>query len=173
MKKVYYEDLDEGSVHWGAECIVDKDEMLEYNRKNDPWPFHVDEEAAAQSSFGGLIASGGYTITLMCRSSHTIYNRPEAPWAFLGGFEWHVRFHLPVRPGDRLRIKITILSKKPSSKPGRGVHRAANRRNQDRNSTGWSSAGRDLLRPGKRRLADSGLCPGGASVADSARAPHR
>jgi acyl dehydratase len=121
MKKVYYEDLDEGSVHWGGECIVDKDEMLEYNRKNDPWPFHVDEEAAAQSSFGGLIASSGYTITLMCRSTHTIYNRPEAPWAFLGGFEWHVRFHLPVRPGDRLRIRITILSKRPSSKPGRGV----------------------------------------------------
>jgi hypothetical protein len=33
MKKVYYEDLEEGSVHWGGECIVDKDEMLEYNRK--------------------------------------------------------------------------------------------------------------------------------------------
>ena len=121
MKKVYYEDLDEGSVHWGAECIVDKDEMLEYNRKNDPWPFHVDEKAAAQSPFGGLIASGAYTITLMCRSSHTIYNRPEAPWAFLGGFEWHVRFHSPVRPGDRLRIRITILSKRTSSKPQRGV----------------------------------------------------
>jgi acyl dehydratase len=111
MKKVYYEELEEGSVHLGGECIVDKDEMLEYNRKNDPWPFHVDEEAAAQSSFGGLIASGCYTTTLMCRLTHTIYNRPEAPWAFLGGFDWHVR----------LRIKITILSKRPSSKPGRGV----------------------------------------------------
>jgi acyl dehydratase len=121
VKKVYFEDLAEGSVHWGRECIVDKDEMLEYNRKNDPWPFHVDEEAATQSPFGGLIASGGYTITLLYRSTHTIYNRPEAPWAFLGGFEWHVRFHLPVRPGDRLRSKITILSKRPSSKPGRGV----------------------------------------------------
>jgi hypothetical protein len=36
MKKVYYEDLEEGSVHWGGECIVDKDEMLEYNRKKSP-----------------------------------------------------------------------------------------------------------------------------------------
>ena len=121
MKKVYYEDLKEGSVHWGGECIVDKDEMLDYNRKNDPWPFHVDEEAAAQSPFGGLIASGAYTITLGCRLMHTIYNRPEAPWALLGGFDWHVQFPLPVRPGDRLRIKVTILSKRPSSKPGRGV----------------------------------------------------
>ena len=121
MKKVYFEDLDEGSLHWGEECIVDKDEMLEYNRKNDPWPIHVDEEAAAQSPFGGIIASGGYTITLLYRLTHTIYNRPEAPWAFLGGFEWHVRFHLPVRPGDRLRINLTILSKRLSSKPGRGV----------------------------------------------------
>jgi hypothetical protein len=64
MKKVYYEELEEGSVHLGGECIVDKDEMLEYNRKNDPWPFHVDEEAAAQSSFGGLIASGTPSITV-------------------------------------------------------------------------------------------------------------
>ena len=121
MKKVYFEDIDEGSVHWGEECIVDKDEMLEYNRKNDPWPIHVDEEAAAQSPFGGIIASGGYTITLLYRLTHTIYNRPEAPWAFLRGLEWHVRFHLPVRPGDRLRCRITILSKRPSSKQGRGV----------------------------------------------------
>ena len=105
MKKLYFEDLDEGSLHWGEECIVDKDEMLEYNRKNDPWPIHVDEEAAAQSPFGSIIASGGYTITLLYRLTHTIYNRPEAPWAFLGGFDWHVRFPLPVRPGDRLRVE--------------------------------------------------------------------
>jgi acyl dehydratase len=121
VKKVYFEDIDEGSVHWGEECIVDKDEMLEYNRKNDPWPIHVDEEAAAQSPFGSIIASGGYTITLLYRLTHTIYNRPETPWAFLGGLEWHVRFHLPVFPGDCLRSRITILRKRPSSKPGRGV----------------------------------------------------
>ena len=75
MKKVYYENLDEGLVHWGGECIVDKDEMLEYNRKNDPWPFHVDEKVAAQSPFGGLIASSGYTITLMCRLGYHRFSK--------------------------------------------------------------------------------------------------
>ena len=64
MRTVYFEDLDAGSVHLGRECTCDRDEMLEYSRRNDPWPFHVDEAAAAQSPFGGLIASGGYIVTL-------------------------------------------------------------------------------------------------------------
>ena len=121
MKIIYFEGLEEGSVHWGAECLVDKEEMLTYSVENDPWPFHVDEAAAARSPFGGLIASGGYTITLMYRSSITIYNTPESSWAFLGGFEWQVKFLLPVRVGDRLRHKITVLSKRLFGKPGRGV----------------------------------------------------
>ena len=70
MNKVHYEDLDEESVYWGEECIVDKDKMLEYNLKNDPWPIHVDKELDAQSQFAGIIASGGYTITLLYRFNH-------------------------------------------------------------------------------------------------------
>ena len=42
-------------------------------------------------------------------------------WAFLGGFEWHVKFVEPVRAGDRLHERITILEKRLSSKPGRGI----------------------------------------------------
>ena len=69
MTIVYFEDLDEGAVHWGSECPVEKDVMLDYGRRYDPWPFHIDEEAAKLSPFGGLIASGGYIISLMYRSS--------------------------------------------------------------------------------------------------------
>jgi hypothetical protein len=57
MATVYFEDLVEGQEFVSDEVAVDKDEMLEY-AKNDPWPFHVDEEAAKASPFGGLIASG-------------------------------------------------------------------------------------------------------------------
>jgi acyl dehydratase len=42
-------------------------------------------------------------------------------WAFLGGFDWHVKFVEPVRSGDRLHERITITEKRLSSKPGRGV----------------------------------------------------
>ena len=95
--------------------------MLVYNQLNDPWPIHVDEEAAKHSPFGGIIASGGYTITLMYRSLLGIYNNAERRWAFLGGLEWKLKFVSPVRPGDRLRSKVTIQGVRPSSKGGRGV----------------------------------------------------
>ena len=57
--KMYFEDLEEGTVFPGEECIADKNEMLDYARKNDPSPLHVDEEAARNSPHGGLIASAG------------------------------------------------------------------------------------------------------------------
>jgi acyl dehydratase len=95
--------------------------MLAYGRANDPWPIHVDPEAAIRSPYGGLIASGGYTITLMYRLSHEIVNQPDRRWAFLGGFDWNLKFVEPVRSGDRLHERITILEKRTSSKPGRGI----------------------------------------------------
>lgn len=121
MGTVYFEDLEVGTEYVGPECVVDEKEMLEYNRRNDPWPIHVDEAAANQSPFGGLIASGGFTITLCYRLSHGVYNTPEAQWAFLGGFDWLVKFPAPVRAGDALRYRLTVLSKRSSSNPGRGV----------------------------------------------------
>src|SRR5262249_751613 len=77
---------------------------------------HVDEEAAKNSPYGGLIASAGYTVTLWNRSGIPIL----ASIAFLGGFEWHIKLPLPVRAGDRLHLEVEIRNKKPSSKPGRG-----------------------------------------------------
>jgi len=121
MRLVYFEDLHEGDVYWGDEVVVDPDEMMAYNLKNDPWPIHVDQEAAKRSPFGGITASGGYTITLMYRSNLGIYNNADTRWAFLGGLDWKVKFVNPVRPGDRLRAKMTIKGMRPSSKGGRGV----------------------------------------------------
>jgi acyl dehydratase len=59
-KMVYVEDLNVGASWASAEHTVDHEEMLAYNRANDPWPIHIDPDAAAKSPFGGLIASGGY-----------------------------------------------------------------------------------------------------------------
>jgi acyl dehydratase len=119
-KLVAFEDLAEGAVFWGDEVIADMDEMVDYAQKYDPWPFHVDTEAAKQTSFGGLVASAGYTFSLWCRSGHTIFRTPDVEWAFLGGYDLHVKLLQPVRPGDRLRLKVSIGGKRPSSKPGRG-----------------------------------------------------
>ena len=114
--KLHFEELEEGTVFLGDECPADLEEMLEYARKNDPSPFHVDEEAAKNSPYGGLIASGGYTVTLWYRSEIPIL----AKVAFLGCSEWHIKLPRPVRPGDTLRAEVTIVGKRPSSKPDRG-----------------------------------------------------
>lgn len=121
MGMTYFEDLNVGDSWMSAEYTVDHEEMLAYGRANDPWPIHVDAEAASKSPFGGLIASGGYTITLMYRLGHEIVNQPDREWAVLGGFDWHVKFVEPVRSGDRLHERITIVEKRTSSKPGRGI----------------------------------------------------
>ena len=56
---MYFQDLNVGDSWTSAEITVDHEEMLAYGRANDPWPIHVDQEAAANSPFGGLIAGGG------------------------------------------------------------------------------------------------------------------
>ena len=121
MSTIYFEDLTVGDSWKSSEHLVDGSEMLAYNQENDPWPMHVDPKAAAKSPYGGVIASGGYTISIMYRLGHEIYNRPDLQWAFLGGFDWHLKFVERVRAGDRLYERITILETRPSSKPGRGI----------------------------------------------------
>jgi acyl dehydratase len=119
-KLVTFEDLAEGAVFWGEQVVADLGEMVDYARRYDPWPFHVDAEAAKQMPFGGLVASAGYTFSLWCQSVHTIIRTPEAEWAFLGGYELHVKLLQPVRPGDHLRLKVTVGRKRLASRPGRG-----------------------------------------------------
>lgn len=114
---LYLEDLKEGQVFWGDECVADRAEMLEYAQKNDPLPFHVDEELAKESPFGGLIASGGYTISLAYRSAIPVFGQ----FAMLGVLDWHLKWPGPLRPGDVVRDKFTIVGARASSKPGRGI----------------------------------------------------
>ena len=116
MKKIHWNDLEEGAVFWGDTVTVDPEEMLEYARRNDPQPFHLDANEAMASPFGGLIASAGYTVTLWYRSAIPILTK----LAFLGGFEWLIKLPVPVRPADQLRVRVKIKNKKASSKPGRG-----------------------------------------------------
>ena len=121
---LFYEDVDVGQEYWGSHEVADRDEMVAYGRQFDPWPMHVSEAAGQATPFGGLIASGGYTIGLWYRSGHAIWNRPGSVWAFQGGFDWHVQFLRPVRPGDRVRLRVVVTEKRLTSKPGRGIVRS-------------------------------------------------
>lgn len=117
---VRFEDLVEGAIVWGHDVVVDADAMVAYAKTYDPWPFHVDAEAAKHTPFGGLIASAGYTFSLWCQLFHTIVRTPDTEWAFLGGYELHIRLLQAVRPGDRLRLRLTVGKKRLSSRGDRG-----------------------------------------------------
>ena len=117
----YFEDLEVGRVRVSPEMAVDNEEMLAYARLNDPEPFHLDDEAARQTPFGRVIASGGFTISMLYRLIHALRRANDEELAFLGGFDWHVRFPKPAHGDDRLRLRETLLEKRLSAKGGRGI----------------------------------------------------
>jgi acyl dehydratase len=112
----YFDDLETGLVMHGDEVIADLNEMLDFARKNDPFPMHTDEEAAKKTPFGGIIASGGYTVTLWFRSGVPVLQSV----AMVAGLEWRIRLTNPVRPGDVLRNRCEVVGREASSRPGRG-----------------------------------------------------
>ena len=121
MGIVHFEDVEVGHPYWGTEIVADEQEMLDYGQRFDHWPMHADPEVGAASPLGGLVASGGYTISLWYLSAHGFMAAPGSEWAFLGGLEWSVRFPRPLRPGDRVRTRLVVSDKRLSSKPGRGI----------------------------------------------------
>jgi len=123
-RKYYFEDFVPGDV-WEAEGPqVTKEDIVDFASRFDPQYFHVDEEAAKRSPYGGLIASGWHTVSLCMRM---MCDRYLLKVESLGspGVD-HVRWLHPVRPGDRLRMKMTVVESKISrTKPDRGsiLHR--------------------------------------------------
>jgi acyl dehydratase len=118
----YFEDYRPGFVGEYGSITVSEDEIIEFARRFDPQEFHVDPIKAARGPYGGLIASGWHTSALMMRlyADHVV-----SKVAGLGspGID-ELRWKRPVRPGDTLSIRVTILeAKRSSSKPDRGLVR--------------------------------------------------
>ena len=116
--EVYYEDMVPGEVIEGPSVIVDEQELVSFAERWDPMPFHVDEEAG-RAAFGGLTAPGVYILALKQRLIHEL----PVPHAVLASFGYdEVRFHEPVRPGDRLTLLAEWVERKVSgSKPDLGI----------------------------------------------------
>ena len=116
----YFEDYVIGDVHDLGNVIVDYDEMLDFSRRYDMQVFHVDPEGAKKTPFGGIIASGWFTIALMMHIFIRDYMTHVAGLASPGVDE--VRWFKPVRAGDRLSVRVTVVSAVGSkSKPDRGI----------------------------------------------------
>jgi acyl dehydratase len=116
----YLEDYQEGAVHEFGPIGISQEEIIEFGRKYDPQAFHTDPEAAKQSIYGGLIASGWQSCALFMRLFVEHYLPGKASLGSPGVDE--LRWLKPVRPGDQLFLRVTVRQVKPStSKPDRGA----------------------------------------------------
>src|SRR5262249_19552372 len=116
----YFDDYVEGDVHHLGSIAVEKDEVIAFARRFDPQTFHVDPDGAKLTPFGGLIASGWHTCALTMRLFAEHYLTHIASLASRGLDE--LRWLKPVRPGDALSVRVTVLKATPSrSKPDRGA----------------------------------------------------
>jgi acyl dehydratase len=118
----YFEDYPVDSVAVYGPIVVDEAEVIEFGKRFDPQDFHVDPVKAARGPFGGVIASGWHTGSMMMR---VLVDRYLSRTSGLGspGMD-ELRWPAPVRPGDRLWVRITVLeARRSTSKPDRGLLR--------------------------------------------------
>ena len=118
----YFEDYIPGAVHEFGSIAVDASEIVEFAVRFDPQYIHTDERRAAGGPYGGLIASGWHTTGIMMRLYADHFLSSVASLGGPGVDE--LRWLRPVRPGDVLHLRVTVLDKKRSaSKPDRGIMR--------------------------------------------------
>ncbi len=116
----YLEDYGPGQKFGSGRIRVDAAGITAFAAQFDPQPFHLDEDAARQTVFQGLAASGWHTAALTMRLLVEGGLRPKG--GIIGmGFE-EFRWPKPVRPGDELRVESEVLEVRPSkSRPEQGL----------------------------------------------------
>ena len=118
----YFEDFTPGQVTELGRRTITKDSIIAFAREFDPQVFHTDEEAAKRTIYGGLLASGWHTGSIMMRLLYDGFLKGTASMGSPGIDE--LRWLRPVRPGDTLSARTTVLESLPSrSKPDRGILR--------------------------------------------------
>lgn len=121
MKEIqYFEDYEiDAEQEFDGEYEITSAEIIEVGRRWDPQPWHVDEEAAKNTDFGGLVAASAHLFAI---SSWFATRMPKQTAAIAAlGFD-ELRIHAPARPGDRLHASARCTMKRESrSKPDRGI----------------------------------------------------
>jgi acyl dehydratase len=116
----YWEDFRIGDTTEVGPVTVSEAEIVEFATRYDPQPFHTDPVAAAQTPYGGLIASGWHTTALFMGMFVRAVLLDSASLGSPGVEE--IRWTAPVRPGDTLSGRTTITDVQPSStNPKRGT----------------------------------------------------
>ncbi|MDD1451215.1 MaoC family dehydratase [Sphingomonas sp. H160509] len=120
----YFEDIEVGRTASFGSYAVTREEVMDFAAKYDPQPFHLSDEAAAQTHFGRLSASGWHTCAMVM--SMVVANLKENQQAGLGspGID-DLKWVKPVYPGDTLRCETEILEKRVSaSRPEMGIFKS-------------------------------------------------
>lgn len=127
----YAEDYNAGDVFDLGTYDVTREEIIKFSREYDPFPFHIDDQAAQETVFGGLISSGWLTALVWLRLMHRAFLCHETTLGSPGHEE--MIWPTPVRPGDRLNGRVEIKESRVSrSKPDLGfVRYIATLNNQD------------------------------------------
>lgn len=119
MSTRYFEDIAVGETHEFGGRTVTKTEVIAFAEKYDPQPFHLDEQAAKESVFGELVASGWHTVCLLNRMLVDGFIRETANLGGRGVDD--LRWYRPLRPGITLSGRVEVLSKERSDRhAGRG-----------------------------------------------------
>lgn len=119
----YFEDIEVGAKASFGSYHVERDEVIAFASRYDPQPFHLSDEAAAETFFGRLSASGWHTCAMTM--SMVVANLKDRKQAGLGspGID-ELRWLKPVHPGDTLRCETEVLEKTVSkSRPEMGSFR--------------------------------------------------
>ena len=116
---IYFEDVPVNELRESRSVVMTAEDMIAFAKQWDPQPFHTSEESAVDTPLG-LIASSAHTYALSMKLCVELVKEPSATVAGLGVDE--MRMSYPVRPGDALRLRMNIESKRESkSNPGVGI----------------------------------------------------
>ena len=122
MDTRYLDDLTPGQQFTTPGMTLTEAEIIDFAWRYDPQPFHLDANAAAESPYGGLIASGFQSLAICFRLFIQSGILAESSMGSPGIDE--LRWLAPVRPGDTLHCEVQVLEVRPSSsKPDRGIAR--------------------------------------------------
>ena len=126
MPQRYFEDFEPGQIFRGATRFrLDRQAVTDFATRYDPQPFHLDDEAAKATIFGGLAASGWQTAAITMRL--LVDSDLKVAGGLVGAGMEELRWPRPVRPGDELRIEAEVLSVRESkSRPHQGIIRVRN-----------------------------------------------
>ena len=120
----YFEDIEIGKRVRAGPYEVSQEEIVEFAGRWDPRPHHTDPEAALQTPFKGLAASGAHTISIYYRLLYNLSQLEQEPLAAIAALGFEIKLPRPVRAGDQLTLTTEPIDKRDSEKnPNAGIAR--------------------------------------------------